>query len=109
MRKRLLSLVVLTAILLGAGAAGTPVAGNDHPTAVTAGINLTTPAAANATARPMAVVRDVATVVRQTEIRLLVLLLAVALVWTLVHREHTANSSLLRWERRARRGPPALA
>lgn len=108
MRTRLLSIVVLAAILLGAGAAGTPVAGNDHPSALAAGINLTTPARADAPG-PAAVVRDLAAPMRHAELRLLVLLLTVAVVWAVVSRPHSLDGSLLRWERRARRGPPALA
>jgi hypothetical protein len=105
MRRTLLALLVLLAIMLGAGAAGTPVNGDDSIAARNAGINIGT--------APTVIARTVATQVRPDRavaltVSIIVLLLAVTASAVVDVRRVLPDRSVVRWERRATRGPPAL-
>ena len=110
MRKAMvIGLLVLASILLGALAAGTPVAGNDSVAAVTAGINLgTAPVARTA---PTAAISARVSALRAllTIIRTAFEGAAVLLAATLLVDVPGGVRSLLRGQARTRRGPPALA
>lgn len=101
MRKTLVALVLLLAIMVGAGAAGTPVNGDDSIAATTAGINLGTPSAHSA--RPI--------VLPQPAVSGLLVVLALLLLaggaLVVGAGEPGRDRSVLRYERRVTRGPPA--
>jgi hypothetical protein len=100
--------IVLASLLLGALAAGTPVAGNDTVAATTAGIELGTAPVARA-------VQSAVAPHRLPLARALAIVLQIALVgaalWPLVEVPPDAQSRLrlLCSGARTRRGPPALA
>lgn len=97
----MLALLILFAIMLGAGAAGTPVNGDRSVAATTAGINLGP--AVNQPPRVQAVA--IASLFDTRLVRLLILLLVAAAV-VLVEVVDTRDASLLRAEWHAQRGPP---
>ena len=101
MRVKLVALIVLAAIMLGAGAAGTPVNGDDSVAATTAGINLgsSTPVAPRLVAPPP----------EQLRASLARLLLLVRSAGQLLVPAAEPFGQALRWsERRASRGPPLV-
>ena len=101
MRKQLLAMLVLAAIMLGAGAAGTPVNGDASATATTAGINLSH--AAKASPRVVAAPVDL---VRSALLALLTLVLAGG--WLLGSLAVDVAGPTIQWrERHTSRGPPA--
>ena len=103
MRRIVIGLVVLSSILLGALAAGTPVAGNETVAAVTAGINLgTAPARAASTTQAAANLVPV----RALVLSLLLLLIAAAIRWVDLHEPPRLVRSLVRGQTRDGRGPP---
>ena len=108
-RAVVVSLLVLASVLLGALAAGTPVAGNDTVAAVTAGIELGTAPVARAASPAHDALR--LSLVRALLALLQLVLAAAALVaafgpWIAAPGN---PRSLLRSQVRQRRGPPALA
>jgi hypothetical protein len=108
--RRALSLLVFVAIGLGASAAGTPVAGNESLTAVTAGINLSTSAGAHPAPRIAANARDVVRHLDPREpmaVAGLVLLL-LRLFTTVTAEGWGGPRSVTSRSSRSRRGPPAL-
>ena len=102
MRRTLLALLVLLAIMLGAGAAGTPVNGDPSVAATTAGINLghTVQATQKVEAAPSAELLG-------ARLLGLLMLLAVSGWATTLLAVDERDRSLLWWERRLSRGPPA--
>jgi hypothetical protein len=109
MLHRWLGILVLSAICLGAGAAGTPVAGDVSVAAVTAGINLSTSAGAHLAPRLAARPRDLSQSLGAAPALLSVflrLLLAGAATLTMVELGRVRQ--VMRGVDRALRGPPAL-
>lgn len=101
MRRTLLVLLILFAVMLGVGAAGTPVNGDSSVAATTAGINLGHPVHH----APRVQVAPLSTVLDAQRLRVLVVLVALACAGALV-RLDDRDRSLLWSERRAQRGPP---
>jgi hypothetical protein len=100
-RRTVVGLIVLFAVMLGAGAAGTPVNGDSTVAATTAGINL----GHSVHHAPRVQAAPVATLLDARHLRLMVLLVASALAFTVVAGEDR-DRSLLWSERRSQRGPP---
>ena len=100
-RRTLVGLVVLFAVMLGAGAAGTPVNGDTTVAATTAGINL----GHSVHHPPRAQLSPLPSLLESRLLRLLVLLVASAVATTLVGLDEPGRS-LLWAERRSQRGPP---
>jgi hypothetical protein len=102
-RRTLLVLLVLAALMVAAGAAGTPVNGDDSVAATTAGINLGHQVHP-ATRMPVAAV---ATIVAARAVRLLLLL--VSTTWCLIAVAAEDRRRPVLWtERRPQRGPPLV-
>lgn len=104
MKKVAIALLVLTSILVGSLAAGTPVNGNKSTAATTAGIELGT----TVHAPPRVVTAPSATLAHQVAV-LLVLLAAVAVGAVGTAPSQAKARSVLCAQGTARRGPPALA
>jgi hypothetical protein len=101
--RALLGLLVLASIMLGAGAAGTPVNGDASVAATTAGINL----GPSVHYAPRVQAAPEATVLDARLLRLVVALLATGAVFVLAAPEDRARS-LIWSERRSQRGPPLV-
>lgn len=99
------AVLLLASILIGALAAGTPVAGNKSTAATTAGIELGT----TVHAPPRVVTAPAATLTASHLVVLLVLLAAVAFATIGSTPIQAKARSVLRVQGSARRGPPALA
>jgi hypothetical protein len=109
MLHRWLGILVFSAICLGAGAAGTPVAGDVSIAAVTAGINLSTSAGAHLTPKVAAHPRDLAQSVDTYRVHLTTFLLALLVTGAVLAKDDLPGArSVVRRLDRARRGPPAL-
>jgi hypothetical protein len=104
-RRILIGLLVLSSILLGALAAGTPVAGNDTVAAVTAGINLGTAPVRASTTHAVA---DVAPL-RALLLALLLLLVAATTRWVDFREPARLVRSLVRGQTGDGRGPPTAS
>ena len=106
--RRWLGILVFSAICLGAGAAGTPVAGDVSTAAVTAGINLSTSAGAHLAPRLAANPRHVVQRLDASRARLALVVLLLFVVTGLRSEDHLPGArSVARRIDRARRGPPA--
>lgn len=101
MRKLILVLLVLFAVMLGTSAAGTPVNGDSSVAATTAGINLSRPAHV----APRVLAAPAATLLDARLVRLLLVLLASTWVVAVLPSAES-DRSVRRSERRPQRGPP---
>jgi hypothetical protein len=100
-QRTLLGLLVLFAVMLGAGAAGTPVNGDSTVAATTAGINL-----GHAVQHPPRVQVTSLPSLHASRLVLLVVLLAAVIASTVSYIDERCRS-LLWTERRSQRGPPS--
>lgn len=103
MKRLLLVLLVLFAVMLGTTAAGTPVNGDSTVAATTAGINLSH----SVQIAPRVLAPPLATLLDARLMRLLVVVLASTWVVTIVERAD-GDRSVRRSERRLQRGPPLV-
>lgn len=105
MRRAAIGVLVLASILVGSMAAGTPVAGNDTVAAVTAGIEI----GAGTHPAPRVVASVARSVLDHGLLQLLVAIVGLAGVLLCAAVVVSASAcSVLRWQRRVRRGPPAF-
>jgi hypothetical protein len=109
MLRRWLSILVFSAICLGAGAAGTPVAGDVSVKAVTAGINLSTSAGNHLAPRLAAQPRDLAQRLDANRVHVPLFVLVLLIAGAVLADVHLPQArSVARRLDRPRRGPPAL-